>query len=113
MNLDLKETLIAYKECTLEIIKAIEEDNLDLLGELIEVRQNLVDEALNTSGAKEEGKKVYKELNLDELQEQLNVLISGKLEFIRSEMEIVNRSKRASNSYNKRYSNAAIFSKKI
>ncbi|MBV7272254.1 hypothetical protein [Clostridium thailandense] len=113
MDANLKDILIKYKEYTMQIIKVVEEDNLDLLEELIQSRQMLVDKALNSIVEKEEGKKMYKELELDEVQEKLNTLMSVKLEAVRAEMEKVAKSKRANNSYNKRYTSATIFSKKI
>ena len=113
MGVDLQDVLIKYKECTLQIIRIIEEDNFDMLGELIQSRQEIVDEALECTFDKVEGKRVYKELGLNEIQEKLNILMSSKLEGIRSEMDKIAKSKRANNSYNKRYTSATIFSKKI
>ena len=114
MNEVLQNILTNYRVCTLQIIEIIENDNLDSLKELIEDRQNLVDEALNTTYEKEEMKQIYKELKLDELQEKLNSIMSRKLSLIRNEMEKIDKNKMANSIYNKgKYTNAKIFSKKI
>lgn len=114
MDEDLKEILTNYRACTLQIIEIIQNDKLDSLQKLIDDRQKLVDEVLNMACEKEEMEKVYKQLNLDELQSELNSLMSGKLSFIRNEMEKIAKSKIASNGYNQINNNSAkIFSKKI
>lgn len=110
---NLKDILDEYEECTLRIIKIIEDDKVDSLGELIKKRQQLVDEVLSIPCQKEENKKIYKEFQLDELQDKLNALISKKLEIIRNEIQKISKSKVANNVYNRGYKGAVIFSKKI
>lgn len=114
MTEDLRSILTSYKEFTLKIIETVKRDNFDSLQTLIDDRQSLLDKALNISYNKEELQQIYKELNLDEIQEQLNTLMKGKLSYIRSEMEKIAKNKRANSMYNKHtFDNSHIFSKKI
>ncbi len=114
MDENFKDILVRYKEYTLQIIKVIEDDNLDSLEELIKERQCLLDKALSIKHEKEESKKIYEELGIKELQDELNVLMSRKLEIIRDEMQKISKSKQANMMYNKRnYGGAKIFSKKL
>jgi hypothetical protein len=114
MDENFKNILVMYKEYTLQIIKIIEADDLDSLEELIEKRQCLIDKALVTPYEKEENKKIYEELGLNELQDGLNGLMLKKLEVIRNEMQKISKSKMANMMYNKRnYAGAKIFSKKL
>lgn len=113
MDGDLMDTLVEYKECTLEIIKIVEDDKVDSLKELIKKRQQLVDKVLSIPCEKEESKKIYEEFQLDELQDKLNALILKKLDIIRNEMHKISKSKMANDSYNRGCNSAVIFSKKI
>lgn len=60
MDGDLKDILIEYKECTIQIIKTIENDDMDCLEELIEKRQHLISEVSGVAYKKEESKNVYR-----------------------------------------------------
>jgi len=110
----LKDILTKYRACTVQIIEVIENNNFDSLPKLIEERQNILDEALNMTYEKEKMKQIYEELKLDELQNELNSLMTGKLSLIKAEMEKIDKSKIANSVYNKgNYANARIFNKKI
>lgn len=114
MDENFKDILVMYKECTLKIINNVENDNLDSLEELVKERQCLLDKALNIEYEKEASKRIYEELNLNELQDKLNTLMSEKLEVIRNEMQKIAKSKQANTMYNKRLGGGAkIFSKKL
>ncbi|QAT40543.1 flagellar protein FliT [Clostridium sp. JN-9] len=114
MNEDLRDILVKYKECTLKIIEVIENDNIESLQKLIDRRQNLLEEASNINNKKGQLKQIYEELNLDEIQSELNILMTKKLAYIKNEMNKIAKSKTANNMYNKGNNNGAkIFSKKI
>lgn len=114
MNEDLKDIMTKYKDCTLKIIEIINEGNFDSLQKLINYRQNLLEETSKINYKKEELKKIYEELDLDELQSKLNIIMSKKISSIRTEMEKIAKNKAANNMYNKgSFCGAKIFSKKI
>lgn len=111
---DVKEILNQYRVCTLSIMKTIEEEELDLLPPMLEERQNLLDKISDSDYDNDDVRLYYNELRLEELQENLNFMISGKLSFIRDEIAKLNKSQNANNSYNKvNFGGAKIFSKKI
>lgn len=110
----LKDILNKYKAATIEIMEVIESDNIDSLMKLVGERQKVVDEALKMTYEKETMQQIYAELKLDELQSELNSLVTGKLSSIKCEMEKIDKSKTANNVYNNgNFINAQILNKKI
>lgn len=114
MNEDLRSTLIKYRDCTLEIIKLLEKDDIDSIDELAQERQSLVDQAIEMKGIKEEYKDINQELKLEELQAKLNILMSNRLKEIKEKSEEISKNRKATNVYGGVNGTAArIFSKKI
>lgn len=109
-----RDILSEYRSCTLKIIEVIQSGNLESLERLIAERQRLVEDISNSTLEKEKLKQIYKELKIEELQGELNLLISKKLSFIKGELEKIDKNKMVNHIYNKgNFTNAKIFSKKI
>jgi hypothetical protein len=114
MEENLKNVLIKYRDCTLEIIELLEKNDIDSVDDLVQKRQNIVDEAMGIKCSKEETKVISEELKLQQLQDQLNVLMFKRLKEIKDAMQKNSNNKHANSAYRGINGNAPrIFSKKI
>ncbi|MFL0197094.1 hypothetical protein ACJDU8_16230 [Clostridium sp. WILCCON 0269] len=114
MEENLKSVLIKYRDCTLEIMKLLEKNDIDSVDDLVRKRQNVLDEAMGIKCSKEETKLVNEELKLQQLQDQVNVLIFKRLKEIKDAMQKNSDNRHANIAYRGVNGNMPrIFSKKI
>lgn len=114
MEENLKNVLIKYRDCTLEIMKLLEKNDIDSVDDLVQKRQSLVDEVMGIKCSKEEAKVISEELKLQQLQDQVNVLMSKRLKEIKDAMQKNSDNKHANSAYRGATGNMPrIFSKKI
>lgn len=110
----LKAHLSHYRELTLNLIKAIEEDNLDDLDKFLEAREKIIENINSMNYDKEIFKELCTNFKLVPLQEKLTFLMNERKNSLRKDMDKLSESKNANKSYKKRFSVDAIyFNKKI
>jgi hypothetical protein len=111
MEEDLRKALCAYRDCTLQVIEILKNDEFDLLDQMVEKRQALTDLILETKCEKAKAKAIYDEFQLQKLQNKINELMLKKMSLIKSNIENISRNKAANNAYI-RNNGAKIFSLK-
>ncbi|MGL6104486.1 flagellar protein FliT [Romboutsia sp.] len=84
-----------YKEISLGIIKAIENENIDILEELFNKRQLILEQERNSETFK---KKLIDDGVLD-IDKEIKTLLSNNLEKVKQEIKEYKLSKNASNLY--------------
>ncbi|MBU3202952.1 hypothetical protein [Clostridium algidicarnis] len=110
----LKSHLTEYKEVTLDLIKALEEDNIDKLDPLLEKRQDLINHIESQEYDNEIFKDLCTSLKIIPLQSKLSTMLNEKKSEVKEEIDNIADLKSASKSYNKRFSVDSIyFNKKI
>lgn len=114
MNSQLREELTKYKDTTLEIIKAVEDENYDLLEGLISKRGEIINSIEKLNYSKEEFKAICMDLKILFFQNNLNKFMNEKKVKIKRQLESMDDNKNARNSYNKKFSvDSIFFNKKI
>jgi hypothetical protein len=114
MENQLKEQLLDYRGTTLKLIKALEEENYEVLDELLSERQKFLDNLSLISHTKDELSEVYSELELLKLDKGLTELMRGKLDEVRNNINKLAESKSARKSYNQKLNVDALYlNKKI
>lgn len=104
------ENVILYKKISLEIIEAINNDNIDILNELFDKRQNILNQEKNNEKLKEE---LIKDGILD-IDNNIKVLLSNNIDKIKDEIKEYRYSIQVNNSYIKNNKeNLNIFNKKV
>ena len=99
-----------YKQISLEIIDALENDNIDILNELFEKRQSILDNSENINKLKDN---IIKSEILD-IDNKIKTLLGKEIEKTKSEIKEHRRSIMVNNSYiqnNKEILN--LFNKKV
>ena len=99
-----------YKQISLEIINAIENNNIDILNELFEKRQNILNNSENINKLKDDLIKS----EILEIDNKIKTLLSKEIEKTKSEIKEHRRSIMVNNSYiqnNKEILN--LFNKKV
>lgn len=108
----LKAELIKYRDITVELIKDLEKDYFDNIESSVKRRQEVLDFIINSKFSKEDGKEIFEELKLQQLNDQLIKLMERNLEIIKEKSYNFSKVKAANNVYNANRG-AKIFSKKI
>lgn len=104
------ENVNLYKKISLEIIEAINNDNIDILNELFDKRQNILNEEKN----KEKLKKELIKYGILDIDNNIKVLLSNNIDKIKDEIKEYKRSIQVNNSYIKNNKeNLNIFNKKV
>lgn len=112
--LTINEYLKRFKDITIDLINKINEENYDVVDDLMEQRQNIINDMNKLDYSKDEFVNICNELKLLEYNEELEKVIKEKRTHIKQELTKVVSSRSANTSYNKKfYNNSAIFSKKI
>ncbi|WP_373844450.1 hypothetical protein [Clostridium sp.] len=110
---EIKEILLTYRKCTINIIKLLEKDDFSSLQSEIDERQYSLNSLISFERQKEEAKEIYRELGIEELQTQAEQLMRTKSLDIKKKLGNISKNKRATNAYGGIGSRAVIFSKKI
>lgn len=112
--LTINEYLEKFRDITRDLINKIKEENYDVADNLMEQRQNIIDNIDKLNYSKEEFVNICNELKLLEYNEELEKVIKEKRVQIKQEMTKIVSNRSANSSYNKKfYNNSVIFSKKI
>lgn len=86
--MDAFDILAQYKNISLEILKALSDDEFDNLDTLLDKRQALID-ILNNKN-KNQIKKIIEDLNLLELETKIQNLLNEKLQSLRNQLKNFN-----------------------
>ncbi|WP_139904163.1 hypothetical protein [Clostridium thermarum] len=114
MNLELKAALNSYRQYTIELLEAIEKDQIDSLEGLLGKRQELIEQINTIKYDKKEFNLMCSQYKLPALEQKLTMMTKAKLDLSKRDMEKFQEMKTASKSYNKNLNNDSIFfNKKI
>lgn len=103
-----------FKSATLRLIKALQEENYEVLDELLSERQECIDKLNSINHTRSEISVAYTELELMELEEQLTELMKVKLHETEDNINELVKSKSARKSYNSKFNVDSIYvNKKI
>lgn len=110
----IKSCLEQYKEITLALINLLQTEDYDSLDGLLDNRQNLIDEISQMSYTKETMNKIYKELQIQQLQDELNMEMNKKREEVKVNIENLMAKKNATKGYTNGFKvESLFFNKKI
>ncbi|MBS6506834.1 MAG: flagellar protein FliT [Paraclostridium bifermentans] len=99
-----------YKDISLDIINKLKNKDIEEINELLDIRQNILDDVTNSKQFKEI---LFKE-NILDIDENIKSLLKEQIEHTKEEIKEHNRSKKASMSYiNIGKENLNIFNKKV
>lgn len=110
---EVKKIWLDYKEYTINVINLLKKDEFDNLEDEIEKMQLILNKLISFPEQKEESKKIYENLKIEELQNKAEEIIRAKSFYIKEKLEEISKGKRATSAYGKLPYGAAIFSKKI
>ena len=114
MNKLVEESLIEFKNITLDLINALECDDFDILESLIEKRQAIISTLEKTDYTEEEFKHIASSIDLLTLQKKVLDLMNVKKVELRNEMDKLSEVKNANKSYKSRFAvDSVYFNKKI
>lgn len=114
MNEQLKLELTAYKEASLNIKTAIENQNIGVLKELMEKRQSIIEVINELEYSRQDFSDCCNELGLVSLEKELKSLVENKLEDTKDHIEKLAMHKNARKSYNSKISvDSLYFNKKL
>ncbi|CCJ33791.1 flagellar protein FliT [Caloramator australicus] len=105
--MDAFDILAQYKNISLEILKALSDDEFDNLDTLLDKRQALID-ILNNKN-KNQIKKIIEDLNLLELETKIQNLLNEKLQSLRNQLKNFNEKKSAAKAYTNKENLDSIF----
>lgn len=99
-----------YKEISLDIINKLKNKEIEEINELLDIRQNILDDVTNSKQFKEI---LFKE-NILNIDESIKSLLKEQIEHTKEEIKEHNKSKKANMSYiNIAKENLNIFNKKV
>ncbi|MCB2297193.1 hypothetical protein [Clostridium tagluense] len=111
---ELIQELIEFKQITIELIEALQQDEIRKLDNLLDSRQRSIENMEKIQYTTEEFTDICTELDILKLQKELLELMKTKKENTRQELNKIQLTKNASNNYNKSfYANSGMFNKQI
>lgn len=111
--MDIKESILNYKEITVKIIDAIDKEKYEDLTLFVDKREEIIEKLKKININKEHFKELCDEINLIQLENNLNKLLISKRNDIKFKLDAIAKNIQASSSYNKITDSPLIFSKKI
>jgi 4-alpha-glucanotransferase len=112
MNNGLLQSMLEYKNITVELISSLESENYDALDLLLDKRQAIIEELKIVEYTDKEFYSIYNQLQMEEHQNKLENLFKTKMSIVKDELKKIKLSKNANQSYNHReYSDSIYFNK--
>lgn len=112
--MNLEKMLLQYRDITTCIILNLEKMDYNSVEELVNRRQEVINELNLLNYSKDEFKKIAKDINLLELNEKVATLINEHKVNLKSKMNSISKGNLARKSYDSNfYKNVKIFSKKV
>lgn len=112
MKLDLKKGMENLKNITCELIDKLEHDNYDDLENLMDKRQNLLDDLKELNYTKEQYLELAQEFEIIQLQNKLSKMMGEKKHKLKQKIDNISKKRVVTKGYSK-HIGASIFSKKI
>jgi len=111
---ELTQKLVQFKQITIELIKALEMNEIYKLDTLLDSRQLIIENMEKLQYTTEEFADICTELDILNIQQELSELMQAKKEDTKEKLNKVQVTKNANNNYNKSfYANSGIFNKQI
>lgn len=107
----IKNEFLKYKEISLAMLRAVEDEEMDLLITLLEDRQKVINNIQRLKYEKEEFDKVVKELGVLGIDSKLNSIMEEKRFQCKKALDELKVQKKAHDTYNKSFYNASYFLK--
>ena len=111
---ELTHNLIQFKQITLELIRTLQQDEINKLDDLLDSRQIIIKNIEKLQYTIEEFTDICIEFDVLNIEQQLAELMKAKKDDTRQELNKIQLTKNANNNYNKSfYNNVETFNKKI
>lgn len=111
---ELTQKLVQFKQVTIELIRALQQDEINKLDGLLNSRQMLIEDMEKLQYTTEEFTNICNEIDILNIQKELSQLMQEKKDDTKEQLNKIQITKNANNNYNKSfYANSGIFSKKI
>ncbi|GCD09021.1 flagellar protein FliT [Clostridium tagluense] len=111
---ELMQQLVQFKQATMELIRALQQDEIHKLDALLDNRQVIIENMEKLQYTTEEFTDICDELDILKVQHELLKLMQTKKEDTKQELNKIQVTKNANNNYNKSfYNNASMFNKQI
>lgn len=114
MNSALYDKLSMYKQLTLNMIEAANDEKYEAIEMLLSDRENLISVINQLQYTKEEFKRMVSELNILETQKHLDDIMEEKRNCIKANISTLQVNRNANKSYNKQhYANVSLLNEQI
>ncbi|MCB2310036.1 hypothetical protein LGL55_02740 [Clostridium tagluense] len=111
---ELTQQLAQFKQVTIELIRALQQDEIYKLDDLLDSRQIVIENMEKIQYTTEEFTDTCNELNILKVQQELLELMQAKKENTKDELNKIQITKNVNNNYNKSfYANSSMFNKQI
>ncbi|MBZ9688095.1 hypothetical protein G9F72_017315 [Clostridium estertheticum] len=111
---ELTQRLVQFKQVTIELIRALQQDEIYKLDDLLDSRQMLIENMEKLQYTTEEFASICDEVDILKVQHELLELMRAKKESTKEELNKIQITKNANNNYNKSfYVNSSMFNKQI
>ena len=105
----LEETLVSFKKLSTELLDCLNKEDNDNLEELLDKRGKLIETISTQNFNQNDFITISSKLELVELENQINKLLSEKKHKARIEIEKVNTVKKANNNYQRNFQPDSLF----
>lgn len=111
---ELTQELVGFKQVTIELIRALKQDEINKLDDLLDNRQRSIVNMEKLEYTAEEFANICDELDILKVQHELLELMKEKKEDTKEELNKIQLTRNANNNYNKSfYVNSSMFNKQI
>ncbi|MBZ9636024.1 hypothetical protein [Clostridium sp. FP1] len=111
---ELTQKLVQFKQVTMELIRVLQQDEINKSDVLLDSRQMLIEDMEKLQYTTEEFADICNELDILKVQHELLELMQLKKEDTKQELNRIQIIKNANNNYNKSfYANSSMFNKQI
>jgi SepF-like predicted cell division protein (DUF552 family) len=111
---ELTQKLVRFKQVTIELIRALQQDEIYNLDALLDNRQMLIEDMEKLQYTPEEFTSICNDLDMLNIQQKLSELMQAKKDDTKEQLNKIQVTKNANNNYNKSfYANSGIFNKQI
>lgn len=113
MDEKLQSYLYCFKECTLEMILNLKNDDIDKFEITLEKRTQVMEKVSNFNFDKVEFKKICEELDIINVNNELSKIASEKRDGLKDKILELKKSQNANNAYYTNLNMSNVFSKKV
>lgn len=111
---ELTQQLVEFKQVTVALIRALQQDETHKLDILLDSRQRVIESMEKIQYTTEEFTYICNDLDILNIQQELLQLMQAKRDQTKEELSKIQTTKNANSNYNKSfYANSGIFNKQI